>query len=340
MGGLHIFTLAGVPVHVSMWFFLLLGYYTYSAGLQRGLIFGVAVCVSILIHEFGHALVAKFFRLSPSIELHGFGGLTHHQRAETNRDDVLIIAAGPGAGLVFGGVVYAASMGIGMVAPIRNPIVLEFIADLLFINIFWSLVNLLPLWPLDGGQLFRILMLRFMRPGPAERTTHIVGLIVGAGAAFYAMTYFGRGLVFILAVLLAFQNARALGDSRASGPIRSSNRFVKGLLKRAEEAFERRDWETARQLCHQIRAEPNIDSRTLDRVWAILSVATVELGHYEEAASYVHRAKLAGPVVFAKAKVVVALEQAEEAKALLAHAGAEKLPPALRESLEEIAASA
>lgn len=337
MGGLHIFTLAGVPVHVSMWFFLLLGYYTYSAGLERGLIFGVAVCLSILVHEFGHALVAKAFRLSPSIELHGFGGLTYHQRAQSNRDDVLIIAAGPGAGLVFGGVVFVVSIGLGLVFEMRNPVVLEFIADLLYINIGWSLVNLLPLWPLDGGQLFRILMLKLMRPGPAERTTHIVGLIVGIGGAAFAMTYFGRGLVFILAVLLAFQNARALGDSRASGPIRSSNRFAKGLLKRAEEAFDKRDWETAQQLCHQIRAEPNLDARTLDRVWTILSVATVELGRYEEAESYVNRAKLAGPVVFAKAKVVVALERAEEARTLLGHPDVAKLPVSLRESLEDVA---
>lgn len=340
MGGLHVFTLAGVPVHVSMWFFILLGYYGWSAGLQRGMVFGLAVCVSILIHEFGHALVAKHFRLSPSIELHGFGGLTHHQRADSNRDDVLIIAAGPGAGLLFGGIVFVVSLVFGLRDMFMNPFVAMIIGDLLYINIGWSLVNLLPLWPLDGGQLFRILLLKFMRPGPAERATHIVGLVVAIGAAIFAMNYFGRGLVFILAVLLGFQNARALGDSRASGPIRSSNRFAKGLVKRAEAAFENRDWETARQLCHQIRAESNIDAGTLNRVWTILSVATVELGHYEEAASYVQRAKLAGPVVFAKAKVVVALEQAEEARALLDHPGAAKLPSSLRDNLEEIARSA
>lgn len=342
MNGLHIFTLKDVPVRVSMWFLLLIGYYVWGSGLQRGLVFGVSVFISILIHEFGHALVARHFALSPSVELHGFGGLTHHQRAASNRDDVLIIAAGPGAGLVFGAIVYGVYLVVKSAAPgvlYHQPYTRMIFDDLLFINIGWSLVNLLPLWPLDGGQLFRILMLRVFPPGTAERTTHIVGLVVGIGGAIVAMNYFGRGLVFIIAILLAFQNAMRLGDTRASGPIRASNRFARGLLKKAEAAFEARDWVAARQLSHQIRAETNLDPRTLDRVWTILSVATVELGDYDEAWSYVQRAKLEGPVVFAKAKVVVALDMPGEARELLQHPGAQKLPTSLREGLEEVAAA-
>lgn len=339
-GGIHIFTLAGVPVRISIWFFLLLGYYAWTGDPVQGLIFGGAVTVSILIHEFGHAMVAKYFRLSPEIELHGFGGLTYHQRAATNRDDVLIIAAGPGAGLIFGGVTFVVSLAIGAFAPdlVRSqPYVGIIIADLLYINIIWSLVNLLPLWPLDGGQLFRILLIRFFHPGTAERATHIVGLVIGIGAIILSRMM-GGGLLFILALLLTMQNALRLGDTRASGPIRLFNRFARGLLSKAEDAFKRRDWEEAARYAHQIRAEKNLDAKTLDRVWTILSVATVELGRYEEAWSYIQRTKTKGPLVFARAKAIVALDKVDEAKELLQHKEIGTLPPALKESLEEVAA--
>jgi Zn-dependent protease len=342
-GGIHVFTLAGVPVRISIWFFLLLGYYVWRVGVVAGTIFSIAVIISILIHEFGHALVAKAFSLSPEVELHGFGGLTYHQRAQTNRDDVLIIAAGPGAGLVFGAVVYGAYVATRAVAPgllFDQPHLAMLIDDLLWINIGWSLVNLLPLWPLDGGQLFRLLMIRFLHPGTAERVTHIVGLVLGGGAIVVSRFYFGGGLVFIIALFITIQNAMRIGDTRASGPIRLFNRFARGLLRKAEDAFERRDWEEAARICHQIRQEKNIDAKTLDRVWAILSVASVELGRYEEAWSYVQRARLKGPVVFARAKAIVALEKSSEARELLGHKEIASLPPALKESLEEVAALA
>src|SRR4051794_34773922 len=101
MSGFRVFTLANVPVWVSPWHVLFLAYLSWSMGLRAGMLYAVCIALSVLVHEFGHALVAKVFRLNPQILLTGFGGLTGHERAQRDRDDVLIIAAGPFAGLLF-----------------------------------------------------------------------------------------------------------------------------------------------------------------------------------------------------------------------------------------------
>ena len=58
------------------------------------------VFVSILVHEFGHGLMAKRFRGSPSIVLYGMGGLCYSQGERTQGERLAVILAGPGAGFI------------------------------------------------------------------------------------------------------------------------------------------------------------------------------------------------------------------------------------------------
>src|SRR5438552_41392 len=68
----------------------------------------VVVFVSILVHEFGHALTGRTFGLTPQIQLYSMGGLTSWSdgRNVTPPQSIAISLAGPGAGFLFGGVVY------------------------------------------------------------------------------------------------------------------------------------------------------------------------------------------------------------------------------------------
>ena len=223
MNGLHVFTLAGIPVFVSIWFVLVVGYLGFrSAGEPaEGVLWVACVAVSILVHEFGHGLVSRHFGLRPQILLHGWGGLCAHERADSDRDDVLIIAAGPAAGLALGGLVWIAEQIIQATSPALayDPMLWLFFRFMLFINIGWSLVNLLPLWPLDGGQLFRIGLLKMVRsPATAERVTHVTGLLVGATAALLAYFYFDSMFLVVLAGLLTYENLVRINASSASGP--------------------------------------------------------------------------------------------------------------------------
>ena len=58
--------------------------------------------------------------------------------------------------------------------------------NLIFINLMWGLLNLLPLWPLDGGQATQIL-LTFVDRSRGPRWGHVVSLLVAGGLAILVM---------------------------------------------------------------------------------------------------------------------------------------------------------
>lgn len=294
MNGIYLFTLSGIPVSVSVWYFILIGYFAYGSGAARGLLWGLCITVSVLVHEFGHAFMARRYRLSPQVMLHGWGGLCAHDRAERDRHDVFILAAGPGAGLIFGAVIFAAREILNAVDPLiiagSEPLSLTFYY-MLYINLFWSLVNLIPLWPLDGGQLFRIGMLKvFDSPARAERVTHIVGIAIGIGAVVYATSVYESTFLTILAAFITYENVTRVGASSASGAIRSKSKLARSLLDDAEDALAAGDFSEAARLCYQVRSDTNAAGAQMDKLWAILSVALEAQGKTEDAADYAKRA--------------------------------------------------
>src|SRR5262245_9101875 len=118
MGGFHLFTLADIPVRVSPWYLILVYFFVQSMQGGHPLFVGLVITVSLLAHELGHALVARHYKLQPHILLHGFGGVTGHDRARTRGQDALIVAAGPLAGLLLSGLSFAAlRAGVVQTAP-------------------------------------------------------------------------------------------------------------------------------------------------------------------------------------------------------------------------------
>ncbi len=295
MGGLYLFSLAGIPVSVSGWYFALIGYYAYSSGAARGLLFGLCVTFSLLVHEFGHGLVAKIFRLNPAILLHGLGGLCGHDRASRDRDDALIVAAGPIAGLILGGLTYLVHKLMWAYKPElmygSEPLQLTFIF-LLYVNIVWSLANLLPLWPLDGGQLFRLLMQRYFEPAKAARLTHGVGMLVGGVCIALVLLYVRSPFLVIIVGMLTCQNFTQLQSGAASGGgvARGENRLAKTLLKDAQQALEEGQPAEAARICHQLQADMVLSAASQKKVWAMLAVASHAMGKPEEADEYAQRA--------------------------------------------------
>ena len=92
--------LFGVPIrlHITILFFLLPAISSRGLGLGFALEYVAAMVLSILVHELGHALMAKRFGLSGlSIMLHGFGGFAVSSGYRSPRQALLISLAGPGA---------------------------------------------------------------------------------------------------------------------------------------------------------------------------------------------------------------------------------------------------
>lgn len=295
MNGVRVGTLGDIPFFVSPWYLVLALYGGAMVGdVALGGLWVLCLTISLCVHELGHALVARHLRLNPRILLHGFGGLCAHDRAELDRHDVAIVASGPAAGLVLG-LVFLGLLHLlpkGMPGAMAHPMVDAGLRWMVWLNIFWSLVNLVPIWPLDGGQLFRLGMLRFTSPARAEQATHTLGIALAiAAVGVAAVVGFGR-FAMLIAALIAWENFRALRGERSSGPVRSQSRFSRGLFEEARTAFEAGDYETCARLCHQIRSEPRVPDGVLIEVWRLLGLSTARSGRCREAVSYLKRAKL------------------------------------------------
>ena len=93
MNAIYLFSFRGIPVYVQLWYFLLLAFFCFGQDVQSGLVLAGCVTVSLLVHEFGHALVAAKYRLNPTVILHGWGGLCAHERAEKDTHDAFFFSA-------------------------------------------------------------------------------------------------------------------------------------------------------------------------------------------------------------------------------------------------------
>ncbi len=179
------FNLLGFQVRIHPGFFILP--VVFGANLARGSEFnpGVAILIfilvfflSILVHELGHSIAFRAFGIPSRVVLYWLGGLAvpesswGHQRGLTANQQIMVSAAGPLAGFalaaLFAGVAIALG---GVLIPVWQGIFPIVVPDLsgsvvsgnqalflffytgLFCNIFWSLLNLAPVLPLDGGQI-------------------------------------------------------------------------------------------------------------------------------------------------------------------------------------------
>ncbi len=201
------FRLFGIPVAIRGFFWLsaaLLGLASASSGplpLWAALPLWVAVVlVSVIVHELGHAVASMRHGLTPAITLHGMGGTTTYSEwAPLGRwDRALIGLAGPGAGLLFAALVYGVQRLLPPLGVFGSVVVL----DLLWINVTWSLFNLVPVFPFDGGSVLEEAL------GPRRtRTAAGVSLVVAAVlAALFAWQREPWGMVlFAMSAMQSYQ---------------------------------------------------------------------------------------------------------------------------------------
>src|SRR5829696_9315520 len=205
------FHLSSIPVTIEPSFFMVIGIFALAApGLDALILWVVIATVSVLVHEVGHAVAFRAYGSSATIRLHGMGGLTTGARLPPARN-LVVSLAGPLSGLLLLGVpavvIATTDLGEGHRVP---ELALEYA---ILINVVWSLVNLLPVLPLDGGNVVQSL-LHLATGRDAERLTRYVSIGVAAGAGALALS---QG--FVLAVLLAgfalAINITGLGQQRA-----------------------------------------------------------------------------------------------------------------------------
>ena len=148
------FSLGGIPVRVEPAFFIIiaiLGYNPYRPSVP-GVLWWVGIAfVSILVHELGHAVAFRLYGVRPSITLHGMGGLTSGSGELSPMHHIVVSLAGPLSALVLLGIPSWLLAQSGTITSIEGR---DAVTAAVWINIGWSLLNLLPILPLDGGQVF------------------------------------------------------------------------------------------------------------------------------------------------------------------------------------------
>ena len=228
------FSLFGVPVsiHPTLWLTLaILGrafFATSALELMLSLLFIVSAFVVLLAHEMGHALVGR--RLGggfPCVYLAWLGGDCTNETARLTRmQGVVMTAAGPLSSLLVGVLAYgllclyvgdftmgsliAVYSALGVMPAVElpgcSPLVVALFFFLIEVSCWWTLLNLLPIFPLDGGQIMQGLM-------KSRSQMHAISL---AAAVVLALAFgsLGLWLLALFMILLAVLNHKLYRESK------------------------------------------------------------------------------------------------------------------------------
>lgn len=222
------FSLFGVSVciHPTLWLTLaVLGGILSSTGIQDLLsvsLFVVAGFICLLSHEMGHALVGRFFAGNcPDVHLAWLGGDCSHEGVNfTRMQGVLMTIAGPAASLLLGVIsalvlcLYVGDFSFGLYLSryfLFNVIPgealqtwpympLVFFCNMIAVSFWWTVLNLLPIFPLDGGQIMHGLM-------RSPRLMHSVSLYVSV-TLFVVFCTLGMWIAGLFMLALSVLNYR------------------------------------------------------------------------------------------------------------------------------------
>jgi Zn-dependent protease len=200
------FQLFGFPITVHWMFWLntaLLGGAigaSTPAEMRALVAFMIAAFFSVLIHELGHASVMRSFGdRRVGIVLYAFGGFAQGSQRFTRGQDILLTAAGPSLQI-------AAGLAVHFLLEILEPSISWFTylaAQFVFVSIFWAILNLVPIVPLDGGRLCAGIT---GRPKLALRISLVTVVVLAVG-----FLYLGYGWITpIFFGMLAYNNWKQL----------------------------------------------------------------------------------------------------------------------------------
>jgi Zn-dependent protease len=168
----------GVPIefHWSTLFMPMAAYNLFGLS-WTGLAFAVCIVLSVFLHEFGHILAARQFGAGTShVTFSWFGGAAHIQRTLSFQKEIWVLLAGPAVNLLIALLLWASFYASFFTV---------FSGYLLVLNVGLAIFNLLPIYPLDGGQILH----------------HLIAIRKGRRKAQKFMFPFSVGLV--LSIMLA-----------------------------------------------------------------------------------------------------------------------------------------
>ena len=163
------------------------------------LVFVFAGFLSIIIHELGHALTIRKYGLPAAITLRAFGGYASFPAGKLDRKQSFVVtAAGPALQFAFGVLLIVLAPSISIP---EGSLFLPFLRDLIWVSIAWSILNCLPVYPMDGGQMMAAIL------GPKKQHyVHLISSIVAVIIGIAGYLCLGTILLPIFMALFAWQN--------------------------------------------------------------------------------------------------------------------------------------
>lgn len=190
----HVVRLAGTELRVHGTFLMLLAWVGLARWREAGWLGAVEavvfVCLifgCVVLHEFGHALAARWFGIAtPQITLLPIGGVALLERIpEKPLEEVCVAVAGPAVNVLIAGLLtgwISLTAGFPGVDAVASPTV-DLPVRLLGVNVWLVLFNLIPAFPMDGGRVLRALL--------ALGTTHNRATQIAAGIGQFIAVVFG-----------------------------------------------------------------------------------------------------------------------------------------------------
>jgi Zn-dependent protease/CBS domain-containing protein len=207
---LKIGTALGIPIRVHFTFLLLLVWFAGTASARDesvpiAIVFILLLFVCVVMHELGHAAMARRFGVSTrEIVLYPIGGVARLENMPSGKAELLIALAGPAVNAVL-------AVALLCVLALYGPIVpdevgalraaRDLVPNLLAANLSLLFFNLIPAFPMDGGRVLRASLSLAM---PEERATAIAAAI-GQGIALLfgaAALLFGQYFLLFIALFV------------------------------------------------------------------------------------------------------------------------------------------
>jgi stage IV sporulation protein FB len=199
-----------IELQISPFFFLtaaIIGWIN-SWNIVGAAIWTLIIFISVLVHEYGHALVSVAFGQRAKINLIAFGGLMTPSGKKLALFKEFLVA---GAGPFFSFLLFVLSSLALLFLPITSPIAISSLQLFRFINLFWTFVNLMPILPLDGGHMLRIAI-----EGISKRNSYKIASYVSLifatllAVASFLLGWFIMGAIFFLFVFQNFDTIQKL----------------------------------------------------------------------------------------------------------------------------------
>lgn len=236
-----------IIIYPVFWLVAALIGYVNSGSFLGTLIWVGIILLSLIVHELGHAITALFFGKKPKIELVAMGGVTTYDSDGLKYyQQFLITFCGP----LFGFLLFLAAYLILYFHLLQNPLGLQIVNSFKWANLIWTIANLLPIIPLDGGQLLRITLEAFFGL-KGFKIALFLGMVCALAMSFLFFIFrnFLLGSIFFL---LTFQSFDLFRRTKHLVSVDRKEEYAK-MLKEGEEALEAGKIDEAWKLFTEVR---------------------------------------------------------------------------------------